>query len=232
MARFYAARTGENSAQLLPDEAHHAYKVLRLEEGDEITLILEEALFAARLLENGAAEILSQLPSPEPSVKITLYQGIPKAEKMDWIVQKCTEAGVCDIVPVAMQRCISKLTAQDAQKKTERWQRIAAEAAKQAGRAVTPTVHPPVSFARLCEKITTHELALVPWEEAKGMSIRKGLNKQTDIAIVIGPEGGIAAEEIERLNAVPVTLGPRIFRTETAGLAALISIMQLTGNME
>ena len=176
-----------------------------------------------------------KLPSPEPSIRVTLYQGLPKGDKMDFLSQKCTEAGIFRIVPVFFSRCVVKWEKKDDEKKLPRWQRIAAEAAKQSGRAIVPEIGRPVTLKQLCEELKEYDLALVPWEDQKGNGIRQQFAGQKNIAVVIGPEGGMAPEEIEMMRqsgARPVTLGPRIFRTETAGLAALISLMTLSGDME
>jgi 16S rRNA (uracil1498-N3)-methyltransferase len=154
---------------------------------------------------------------------------------MDYIAQKCTEAGVCRIVPVTFSRCVTNWDGKDTAKKQARFQRIAAEAAKQSGRAVTPEVSLPLSFGELCEQVSVHDLILVPWEEEHGNGIRANWRGEKDVAIIIGPEGGMSPEEIDRLKAAgakPVTLGPRIFRTETAGLASVISLLTLSGDME
>ena len=154
---------------------------------------------------------------------------------MDFLSQKCTEAGIFRIVPVLFSRCVVKWEKKDDEKKLPRWQRIAAEAAKQSGRAIVPEIGRPVTLKQLCEELKEYDLALVPWEDQKGNGIRQQFAGQKNIAVVIGPEGGMAPEEIEMMRqsgARPVTLGPRIFRTETAGLAALISLMTLSGDME
>ena len=237
MHRFFVRRTGENAAVLLPEEEAHALKVLRMKAGDPCQALLEGRVFSARI--TGVAPQVTvalgeEMPSPEPSVRVTLYQGIPKGDKMDYIVQKCTEAGISRIVPVAFSRCVARWTEKDAEKKIARLQRISQEAAKQSGRALTPGICPPLSFGQLPEQLKSHEIIFVPWEEARGKGVASYLAGQKDIALLIGPEGGISEEEmvfLRSLGAVPVTLGPRIFRTETAGLAALISILTLTGDM-
>lgn len=238
MHRFFAERINDRSAALLPEEETHALRVLRLEAGDACQALLEGAVYAARIEQTSprvTVTLLEALPSPEPSVKVTLYQGIPKGDKMDYIVQKCTEAGACRVVPVAFSRCVAKWEGKDAEKKQLRYQRIAAEAAKQSGRAAVPEVGLPLSFPKLCEAIGKHALVLAPWEEERGNGIRAHWHGETDAALIIGPEGGMSAEEIGQLKeagAVAVTLGPRIFRTETAGLAALVSLLTLSGDME
>lgn len=237
MHRFFAERT-EDGVILPPEEEKHALKVLRLSSGDACQALLNGRIFDAVIAETSPRVLLrlgTELPSPEPSVEITLYQGIPKGEKMDYIAQKCTEAGVIRIVPVLFSRCVAKWEGKDAEKKLARFQRICAEAAKQSGRAKIPAVEMPISLKALCEAFPAHDLCLMPWEEQKGNGIRVQWQGQKNVGIVIGPEGGISAEEAEilaRFGAKPVTLGPRIFRTETAGLAAIISLLTLSGDME
>ena len=238
MHRFYALRLDESHAALSQEEASHALKVLRLREGDECQALMEGEIYAA-VLEKTEPEVILQLgeklPSPEAQVKVTLYQGLPKGDKMEFITQKCTEGGVYAITPVLFSRCVVKWEKKDNEKKLPRWQRIAQEAGKQSGRAITPEIHAPLTLKELCGEIKKHELALVPWEEEKGNGIRKNWQGQKDVAIVIGPEGGMSEEEIALLKeagAVPVTLGPRILRTETAGMAALFSLLTLSGDME
>ena len=237
MHRFFAVRLDEAHAELPEEEAQHALRVLRMNPGDACQALTGGDIFEAVLEETSPRVILSlgeRLPSPEPGVRVTLYQGLPKGDKMDYVVQKCTEAGVFRIVPVCFSRCVAVWADKDAEKKRTRLRRIAAEAAKQSGRALAPDIAPPVTVTELCQALSVHELALVPWEEQKGNCIAANWNGQKDVAIIIGPEGGIAPEEIEQMKAAggrPVTLGPRIFRTETAGLAALVSLLTITGDM-
>ena len=238
MHRFFAVRLGENRAELPPEEEAHALRVLRMNAGDECQALIEGNLYGAVIEETSPRVVLrlgKMLPSPEPSVKITLYQGVPKGEKMDYIAQKCTEAGVCRIVPVAFSRCVAKWDGKDAAKKQARFQRVAAEAAKQSGRALTPEIGLPVTVKQLCGAMKEYDLVLVPWEEERGRGIRAKWQNEKSVAIVIGPEGGISPDEMEQMcaaGAVSVTLGPRIFRTETAGLAAAIALLTLSGDME
>lgn len=238
MHRFFAERLDADTAALLPEEETHALRVLRLNAGDECQALMEGNVYTAVIRETSprvALTLKEKLPSPEPSISITLYQGIPKGDKMDYIVQKCTEAGVCRIVPVDFSRCVARWEGKDAAKKQARYQRITAEAAKQSGRSAMPEIALPLSFKAMCGDIIQHELILVPWEEEHGNGIRTNWQGEKDVAVVIGPEGGISPEEIDQLKAAgakPVTLGPRIFRTETAGLAAIISLLTISGDME
>lgn len=240
MHRFFADESGIASgmARLDAEDAGHALRVLRLKMGDQIHLFSGGEAYLAEIADTSdgvVARVLSPIPSPEASLRITLYQGVPKGEKMDYIVQKCTEAGVARIVPVNMPRCVARLEDR-ADKKLARWNRIAREAAKQAFRPVTPEVAAPLSMAGLCEALPRHQLALVPWEDARDGSLR-GLiaSSITDLALVIGPEGGMSEADVAPLlaaGAKAVTLGPRIFRTETAGLAAIVAAMAFSGNLE
>ncbi len=238
MHRFFAERINDDTARLTAQEAHHALKVLRLKPGDEVQLIMEDALYSA-VLSADAPEVLARvgarLPSPEPRLKVTLYQGLPKADKVDWIVQKNTEAGIDRICLLEMVRSVSRFnSSQDVLRKTERWARIAQEAAKQSGRAHVPGIEV-IRAADLPACLQRHELVLVPWEEEHGRSLSRAaqtVSPLRDAAIVIGPEGGITPEEIDGMRAcgaVPVTLGPRIFRTETAGLAAAVMLLSACG---
>lgn len=241
MHRFFADERGirEDTAYLEAEDARHALRVLRLTEGAEIQLFSNGDAYAAEIsridAENVAVRVLEKLKSPEATLRVTLYQGVPKGDKMDYIVQKCTEAGVCRIVPVEMPRCVAHLDGKN-DKKLTRWNRIAREAAKQAFRTVTPEVAAPIDLNALCAVIPQHQIALVPWEDARDGSLAKLIRPDiTDLAVIIGPEGGMGEQEVQRMldsGAHAVTLGPRIFRTETAGLAAVIAAMTLSGNME
>ena len=155
---------------------------------------------------------------------------------MEFLAQKCTEAGIDRIVPVLFSRCVVKWDARDANKKTERWQRIALEAAKQCGRVRAPDIEPAITLNALCGRLPAHGRAFVPWEDARGLSLAAAAQGDArDIALIIGPEGGISETEIALLtaaSAVPVTLGPRVFRTETAALAALVMVLTVKGEYE
>ena len=244
MHRFFADEKGirEGKAFLDAMDAHHAAHVLRLRPGEEIVLMSSKQPYRAVIEAVSDDGVLCRageaLKSPEPALRITLYQGLPKADKMEWIVQKCTEVGVAAIVPLAMTRCVSLVTDKDGPKKQERWQRIAREAAKQSGRAAVPEVSPPLTFSKALGSMNQHEAVLVPWEEAAEVGPRdvyRQLSHVRDIALVIGPEGGITPEEVASMkkeaHAMPITLGPRILRTETAGLCAAAALLTLWGDM-
>lgn len=244
MHRFYAdgAVSSEGRALLSAEDTSHALRVLRMHAGDALELMCDGKRYSAVLeTETGAqlsARILQELPSAEPALKVTLYQGLPKADKMELIVQKATEAGITSVVPVMMERCVSRPDAKDSVRKQERWQKIAREAGKQSGRSLIPEVTLPVKFSDLPQLLKRHDAVAVPWEDQEGNGPKAFAAAHPEIrslGIVIGPEGGIDPKEIAVLTetgCIPVTLGPRILRTETAGLAALCAFMCLYGEME
>lgn len=171
----------------------------------------------------------------EPAADIILFQGLPKSDKMEWIVQKAVELGVHEIVPVATKRAVVKLDEKKARKKTERWQAISESAAKQAGRGIVPEVKNVMSYDEALSYAAGLTHVLIPYELAQGMEETKKrfseIRKKETVGIFIGPEGGFEKEEVqkamEKAGAKPVTLGKRILRTETAGLAVLSVLMYL-----
>ena len=243
MHRFYAdeAISNREMAYLTPEDARHAMRVLRMKAGDAAEIFLLGHRYRAALEdisgERVAFRLTDLLPTTEARLRITLYQGLPKADKMELIVQKAVELGVEAVVPVAMSRCVVQLDARDGQKKQERWQKIAREAGKQSGRCRIPFVSAPLSFQQMLQRLASHQAAIVPWENAAGYGPKQFYQAHEDIrdvAIVIGPEGGMTAEEIaamEQVGCLQVTLGPRILRTETAGLATISALMCLYDEM-
>ena len=239
---FYIERPGENGAYLLPEEAKHARKVLRLGPGDEVCAMDGEgrrwrAVIGAADEDGLWVDFAEPLPSHEPPVRVTVYQGVPKADKLDFIAQKLTEVGAAALAPVKMGRCVVKLDAKDGQKRRERLERIAREAAKQSNRGRAPSVAEPMAWPRALAAMRAHDLVLVPWEEASGFRLKDAFAEcpgAKDIAVVIGPEGGMTPEEVDAmvsLGAKAVTLGPRILRTETAAVVSAALVMQLWGDL-
>ena len=171
----------------------------------------------------------------EPHIQVSIFQGLPKADKMELVIQKSVELGVYDITPVEMKRCVVKLNEKDKIKKIQRWQKISEGAAKQSGRDRIPMIHPIVNIHTLCENMKEYDLVLVAYENEKVNTLKQELkkvkqvkNKELKIAVIIGPEGGIDQEEIIKLkshNAKIITLGTRILRTETVALNMLSIIM-------
>lgn len=244
MHRFYADEQGVtgSDAHLCEEDARHASRVLRMKPGEVCELFAASKRYAGEIAHITEGDVLvritGELPSTEARLRITLYQGLPKADKMELIVQKAVELGACEVVPVAMSRCVVQLDAKDGRKKQERWQKIAREACKQSGRCEMLRVSEPISFRQLLSRLPAHGGAIVPWEDARGYSLTRYHDEHpdvTDLAIVIGPEGGMSAEEVAQLQQATchaVTLGPRILRTETAGLCAMSALFCLYGDME
>ena len=240
MPRFFVEpeQVSGNKIIIEGSDVNHITKVLRMKIGEELMVCdgtgLDYFCTIAKLDSDAVFcdvcnkwESYSELP-----VKVTLFQGLPKADKMELIIQKTVELGVCEIVPVAMQRSIAKLDDKKAGRKIERWQSISESAAKQAGRGIIPKVTEPMNFAEALEYAKEMDSIIVPYENAKGISYTKEVIREakacTRLAIFIGPEGGFADSEIERAKeagAKLVTLGNRILRTETAGMATLAILM-------
>lgn len=240
MPKFFTSRENISDTQIIinSEDAKHIKKVLRLSEGDEITVCDGRGIdYSTIITEISANRILckikdSRVCDTEPSVKVTLYQGLPKASKMEYIIQKTTELGISRIVPVKLSRCVVKLENADAErKKTERWQKIAYEAAKQSGRGVIPDVSEPMTLDEAIEDMKSSELSFVPYEcetETRLKNVIDGNRNAKNISFIIGPEGGFDITEIEKLqnsDINTITLGRRILRTETAGEAVLAMMM-------
>lgn len=167
----------------------------------------------------------------ESKVKITIFQGLPKADKMELVIQKSVELGVYNIVPVAMKRCVVKLDSKDVRKKVERWQKISEVAAKQCGRDIIPKVSEVVKIDDICKMMDSYDKIIVAYENEKDNTLKNEIQKirmldkeEIKIGVLIGPEGGIDEKEIEVLKSAGgniVTLGKRILRTETVALNVL-----------
>lgn len=247
MHRFYFKNTHRENDRVQLDEAEskHAIFVLRLKKGAQIVLldglggvydaVIEEISGKQAQKQWVTARITGRLPDNEPKTRVTLYQGLPKGGKLEAVLQKCTELGVHAVQPVQFARSV-KEEGRNPGKTLLRLRRIALEAAKQCGRGQVPLVGQSKPLSEVLARMQGHGLVLVPWEEAKGERLRDVLGDAppTEIAVVIGPEGGITREEIELLEGIgarTITLGPRILRTETAGMATLSGILTLTGDM-
>ena len=239
---FYIETPMGDIAALPKDEAKHAAKVLRLKPGDRVCAMDGAGgRWDAEIARVDGGEVAlrldTALPSNEAPVSVTVYQGVPKADKLDFITQKLTELGAAALCPVKMDRCVVRLDDRDGVKRQERLSRIAAEAAKQCRRGRPLEVSPPVDWRAAIERMRAHDLLLLPWEEASGRrmkDVRATYPDAVNIGIVIGSEGGISPEEVSALEAVgaqTITLGPRILRTETASIAAAAMAMALWGDL-
>lgn len=242
--RFFVApeKIEGDTIEITGEDVRHIVKVLRLKNGDEVIIAdgtgqeYYGKLAAAKKERVTVKVERKAFAASEPPVKVTLLQGIPKGDKMELIVQKCTELGIFRIVPVAAARTIVQLSPEKARNRVERWQRVAEEAAKQSQRAIIPCVEEVRTVEAAISKFG-QGLMLVPWEEERSRTMKEVLQQHgqaKDVTLLIGPEGGLEASEVELAmsqNAVPVTLGPRILRTETAGWAALTMILYELGDL-
>lgn len=231
---FYSNEMIDGAVRLSETDAQHAVRSLRLRDGDNITLVVNGQRYAASLELRGRdvyAHPTVALPDTEPRTRITLYQGLVKGDKMDDIIRMCTEAGVHAVMPCLFSRSVARPDADQMDARLARWRKIAREAAMQSGRTVIPAVGDLLAFTSMLTALEKHAQALVSWEEATAVSMQDAYSGARDIAVVIGPEGGIAPDEITRMMALPVSLGPRILRAETAGLAAVVALLTVAGDM-
>lgn len=250
MHKFFTPKEliSENIAKIIGEDVKHIIKVLRIEAGEKVVLNDCQgteylAVISSTSKQEVEFEILEKLDvNNESPVKIHLYQGLPKAQKMDLIVQKGTELGISDFIPVITLRVDVKLKGEF--KKLDRLNRIALEAAKQSKRSIVPKVLEPISFDEALESMKELDLIIVPYENAEGFGIKSLINKLreenatlneiSEVGIFIGPEGGIEEDEILKLKEIGahiVTLGNRILRTETAGFTAVSLIQYELGDL-
>lgn len=240
MPRFYVEDCSEfdKSITITGDDVNHIKNVLRLHVGDEITIgdgqskdyICNISEIAADYVLADIVDVLSN--AAELSVRIVLFQGMPKSDKMEFIIQKSTELGVSEIVPVMTKRTVVKLDSKKESKKIDRYNAIAMSAAKQSGRGVIPEVKDFMTFKQALAYAKELDMNLIPYENAKGIAYAKevvaSVSSCKTLGIFIGPEGGFAKEEVDlamEMGAKCITLGNRILRTETAGLAILSILM-------
>lgn len=242
MAWFFTEQNISSDRFILSGEnAKHISKVLRMHRGEELTLVTPKGMqYQCEVFsissDNVTVEILSKKPCEnEPDVFVTLYQALPKSDKMDYIIQKCVELGVSRIVPMISARCVSRPDQKSLLKKRERWQKIALQAAMQSRRGIIPEVCPCVSFQNAAEQTKLNDKTIIFYEMG-GKSVKKILtNSSPTLGIFIGSEGGFEQSEVDLIvkgGGSTGTLGKRILRAETAPIAALSVIMYQTGNFD
>lgn len=243
MHKFFTPKENiiSGSGIITGDDVKHIYRVLRLTEGEKVILNdCDGKEYLSEISEITKTEvslkILEELKiNNESQVKIDLFQGIPKAAKMDLIVQKGTELGINNIIPVLTKRVDVKLSGDF--KKLDRLNRIALEAAKQSKRTIIPQVSKPVDFDTLLQGINDYDIFLVPYENAEDTGLKsviRNVNNIKKVGILIGPEGGFEQEEIDVLiekGANIITLGKRILRTETAGFVTTALVQYELGDL-
>ncbi len=248
MYRFFVPFTQiqEKSAVIRGDDVNHIRNVLRMERGEELVISAGRGVdYVCRIEEILPEQIELEIWREEPvrtelPVRLVLFQALPKADKMEWIIQKAVELGVQEIVPVRTKRCVVRLDEKKAVKKRERWQGIAEAAAKQSGRGIVPQVRDVMNFEEALREAEELECTLIPYELFDDM---KNTAEQfsraaasSSVGIFIGPEGGFERGEVEmaiQQGTSPVSLGKRILRTETAGLMVLSVLMfQIEGGID
>ena len=227
-----------NYAEITGDDVNHIRNVLRMEPGEKVVVSAGRGVdYYCILRELQPDCVVLDIEREEPvhtelPVKLVLFQALPKADKMEFIIQKAIELGAAEIVPVRTRRSVVKLDEKKAAKKVQRWRAIAEAAAKQSGRGRVPEVHDVVSFTEALELAKELESMLIPYELYQDMpetvKTMEKVSLAASIGIFIGPEGGFERGEVEKAmesGALPISLGKRILRTETAGLAILSVLM-------
>lgn len=246
MPKFFVTSDKINDDRIIIDseDAKHISRVLRMGEGDMLTVCDSQGTdYEAEIVSLGQQEIVCKINSKsasvsEPDIKVTLFQGLPKASKMEYIIQKTTELGITEIVPAKLSRCVVKIdNKKDESKKLDRWQKISESAAKQSGRGIIPKISPIMTLDEIIEKSKEFDLFFVPYECEEQKTLREVLLSKKDVksaGFLIGPEGGFDIAETEKLRNAgidTVTLGKRILRTETAGEAVLAMTMYEIGDI-
>ena len=240
MHRFFVEphQVAENTIRIEGTDVNHIKNVLRMKVGDVLQISDgHNQQYLCSILSMESTEVVVSIEetlatSTELPSKLYLFQGLPKGDKMEFIIQKAVELGVYEIIPVATKRAVVKLDEKKAAKKVERWNSIAESGAKQSGRNVVPAVMDVMSYNEALAYAKKLDVVLIPYELAEGMEetrqIVADIRQGQSVGIFIGPEGGFEVEEVERAKMqgiLPVTLGKRILRTETAGLTMLSILM-------
>ncbi|EWM53242.1 RsmE family RNA methyltransferase [Ruminococcus flavefaciens] len=241
MPRFFRNEIDENNIVLTGSDANHIGRSLRMRTGEEITVCCNGTDYRCNISSITADAVYLDLVekhrcAAEPNVEVTLFQAVPKLDKLEFIIQKSVELGVSRVVPVLTRRCVSRPDEKDfARKKLPRLSKIAEEAAKQSGRGMIPEVTPMVSLRESIDMMKELDRNILLYEEKGGVSFGEAdLSNIRTIGLVIGSEGGFDREEAEAMvsaGAQQVWLGQRILRCETAPITALSILMFLTNNM-
>lgn len=223
----------------------HMAKVLRLKKGTAVLLVDRQGTQRAGTISEvtkdsltvSVEQITAITPPSNTGPRITLYQGLPKADKMEFILQKTTELGVSDIIPFVAARSVPRLSKDRERERIMRWQRIAMEAARQCERAVPPTISDIEGFPEIFSALPHDSVKLVLWEKEQTNTLKTALSQVCcpgRVLVLVGPEGGLTAEEARtaiEAGFTPITLGPRILRTETAAIAIVAMLQFLWGDM-
>ena len=241
MTTFYieSQQIDKETIHLMGDDVNHIKNVLRYQVGDEVFVCDErQERYACKIMEFEKDAIVLHIEtviseSTETRIEIDLYQGFPKSDKLEWVIQKGTEIGIKKFIPIITDRVIVKLEEKNESKKIERWKKIAKEAAVQSGRQAIPIIENARKLQNIIENLAKYDIVIVPYECEKINTLKVAL-KSIDgeikkVAIVIGPEGGFSDKDISILkelnNMQLVTLGNRILRTETAGIVTAANVI-------
>lgn len=243
MPRFFVKdeQIKENKIKIEGTDVNHIKNVLRAKIGEEIQICNNAKDYNCIIEQIEQDQIVCQIKEiienqTEAKIQVTIFQGLPKSDKMELIIQKSVELGAYDITPVEMKRCVVKLNEKDKVKKIERWQKISEVAAKQCERGIVPKINKITNIKNICNLCNNYDIVLVAYENEKNNKLKTELRKIKDnkinenikIAIIIGPEGGLEEKDVkdlEQAGAKIVTLGNRILRTETVALNVLSNIM-------
>ncbi|MBQ9765834.1 MAG: 16S rRNA (uracil(1498)-N(3))-methyltransferase [Lachnospiraceae bacterium] len=230
---------GEGNVRIVGTDVNHIKNVLRMKNGEEICVSDgHDNDYYCRIVMLEKDEVVAEIIGVEKSsarlgAEIYLFQGLPKSDKMELIIQKAVELGVTKIIPVDTKRCVVKLDEKKAEAKIKRWQSISESAAKQSGRNEIPEICPVMRFSEALKFVEDFDIKLIPYEcsdktMADTRSIISGIRNGMKVAVFIGPEGGFEATEVDKAQeygVCPITLGKRILRTETAGLMVLSAMV-------
>jgi 16S rRNA (uracil1498-N3)-methyltransferase len=224
-------------------EIRHIRRVLRLGEGEPVILFDGKGKeYLASIARISPREVLFSLaleeadsPRKESPLKIILGAALLKSAKFDWLLQKITELGVGEIVPFSSSHVVPRWGEGQTENRHSRWEKIVAEAAKQCGRAVIPSILPPRSFEEVLEGDWGAVTKVILWEQEKASALNEAVDRASGVFVLVGPEGGFSDEEARQARAAgfqPVHLGPRILRAETAGIAAVAILQFILGDMK
>lgn len=240
MPRFFTESANEQEIILTGEDARHIGRSLRMRTGEQITVCSCGIDYLCEIMKITDTEVFLHPVeihpcASEPNIHLTLYQAVPKQDKLAEIVQKATELGAAEIVPVLTSRCVARPDKADFEKKRQRLQKIAVSAAKQSGRGIIPQIHPLHSWNEALTSMQKQDISIMLYEEQGGIRFEQvPLDKVTNLGLFIGSEGGISEEEAEQAVSAGlyrVWLGNRILRCETAPTAAISILMYLTKNM-
>ena len=239
MPRFFVSNISSDFVELDKENSQHISKSLRMKKGEEITLCDMQGYDYKCTVEEFGENVLCKVLEKtkcltEPSVNVTVYQAMPKMDKLELIVQKCVELGAVKIVPVLTSRCVSRPDEKSMKKKIERFQKISLEASKQSGRGIVPKIENMLNFKEAIDCMSEDDIGIILYEGGGENLADMNLSSKKNISIFIGSEGGFDASEVEYAvgkGIKRIGLGARILRCETAPIASMAIIMNLTKNM-